>query len=300
MLFLLCIGLSFQKTYGRLSVKNGKIVGNSEAGGPILRGVSLGWDTWWSQYYNADSINHLVTDFHANVIRAAIGIEPSGGYLENKQKALTNLYAAVDASLAQGVYVIIDFHAHQVHTAEAKEFFTTVATKYAGNELIIYEIFNEPESAGWSEIKTYATDVIKTIRAIDPDNLILVPTPQWDQLIDQAASDPLTGFDNIAYVLHFYAGTHGSSFRDRGQKAVDAGLSVFISESGAMNADGDGSLNKNEFENWINWAETNNIPWVVWCLESKAESASILPATGGWAQLTEWGTYIKALITKYQ
>ena len=39
-------------------------------------------------------------------------------------------------------------------------------------------------------------------------NLIIVGTPFWAQNVDEAADDPLSG-TNIAYTLHFYAGSHG-------------------------------------------------------------------------------------------
>lgn len=62
---------------------------------------------------------------------------------------------------------------------------------------------------GWSgTIKPYAQAVISAIRAIDPDNLIVVGTPTWSQDVDVAAADPIAG-TNIAYTLHFYAGTQG-------------------------------------------------------------------------------------------
>ncbi len=42
---------------------------------------------------------------------------------------------------------------------------------------VIYEIFNEPDYETWPEVKAYSEEVIKTIRAIDPDNIILVGSP---------------------------------------------------------------------------------------------------------------------------
>jgi endoglucanase len=294
-MFLL-VGIASAATFGKLAVDGTHIVGSN--GSPvILRGVSLGWDTWWGQFFTADSVRHLVSDFHSNVIRAAIGIEPEGAWLEQPQKAYQHLYAVVDAAIAQGVYVLVDFHAHQVHTNEANNFFKTVVQKYSGNQYVIYEIFNEPESAGWSEIKTYANSVISTIRAIDSTALILAPTPQWDQKPDTAAADPLSG-KNIAYTLHFYAGTHGASLRNTAVAAA-AKIPLFVSEFGGMNADGDGA-NTNELNQWITALEDLKISYIAWCIEAKAESCSILPVSGSWTQLTSWGNQVKQLITGKQ
>src|SRR5690606_41644798 len=52
-----------------------------------------------------------------------------------------------------------------------------------------------------------------------PDNLIIVGTPTWSQDVDVASNDPITGYSNIAYTLHFYAGTHGQFLRDKASTA---------------------------------------------------------------------------------
>jgi endoglucanase len=298
MFFLVSLVSSAVPTFGRMAVKNGKVVGAN--GDPvILRGVSLGWDTWWGQFYNEDTIQHLVTDFHANLIRAAIGIEPARAYLQDKQTALNHLDAAVKAAIKLGVYIIIDFHAHQLHTTEAKEFFTTVANKYKGSEFVIYEIWNEPESANWATIKQYAKDVIPVIRAIDPDAVILVSNSQWDQHPDEPAADPLS-FTNIAYVVHFYAGTHGQWLRDRVTAALAKGIAIFVSECGGMNSDGDGAVSTTEWNNWVDLLEKNKISYATWCVEAKAESASILKVSANWNDLTDWGKTVKQTITSRQ
>jgi endoglucanase len=295
-MFLLA-SLAWSATFGKLGTKGTNVVGSN--GDPvILRGVSLGWDTWWSRFYTADSVNHLVNDFHANIIRAAIGIEPEGGWLEQPNAAYQHLYTVADACISKGVYVILDFHAHKVHTTEAQNFFRTVANRYKGNQYVIYEIFNEPESATWSQIKQYANSVISTIRGIDSSGLILVPNAQWDQKPEEPANDPLTG-DNLAYVVHFYAGSHGASLRNS-VKTAAAKIPIFVSEFGGMNSDGDGAIATSELNSWISTLEDLKISYVAWCIEAKAESCSILPVSGSWSQLTNWGNIVKQLITGKQ
>ena len=41
-------------------------------------------------------------------------------------------------------------------------------------------------------VKAYSVEVIKTIRAIEPNAVILVGCPHWDQDIHLAADDPIT------------------------------------------------------------------------------------------------------------
>ena len=80
-----------------------------------------------------------------------------------------------------------------------------MALEYGAFPNVIYEIYNEPLNVSWSNvIKPYAMSVISIIREIDPDNLIIVGTPNWSQRVDMAAQDPIVEFENIAYTLHFY------------------------------------------------------------------------------------------------
>nr|BAF57332.1 putative glycosyl hydrolase family5 [uncultured symbiotic protist of Hodotermopsis sjoestedti]BAF57338.1 putative glycosyl hydrolase family5 [uncultured symbiotic protist of Hodotermopsis sjoestedti]BAF57339.1 putative glycosyl hydrolase family5 [uncultured symbiotic protist of Hodotermopsis sjoestedti] len=284
--------------FGRLSVKGNQIVGESQKG-IQLRGVGLSWHNWWHQFYNADTVKHLKNDFHANVVRAAIGVEKEGGYYDDQNRAYEDLYAVIDAAIANGIYVIVDWQAFQIHLSDATSFFTKVATKYHSSSYIIYELFNEPESASWSEIKSYSESLIKTIRAIDPDNLILVPTPNWDQYVKQAAADPITIDNNIAYTIHIYVGTHPLSYIDDAKEALKK-IPLFGTEIGAMNADGDGALDRAKFTQWINFYEENKISYLAWAVQSKQESDSILKPSENWNDLSEWGTLFKETITRYQ
>ena len=88
----------------------------------------------------------------------------------------------------------------------------------------------------WEQVKSYSVEVIKTIRAIEPDAVILVGCPHWDQDIHLAADDPITGYSNIMYTLHFYANTHGQWLRDRADYALGKGLPIFVSECAGMEA----------------------------------------------------------------
>lgn len=67
---------------------------------------------------------------------------------------------------------------------------------------------------------------------------------EWD--VDIAAESPLTE-PNVAYALHFYAGTHKDWHREKAEKAIAAGLPLFISECGSMEATGDGPI---DYESW--------------------------------------------------
>lgn len=292
--------------HGQLRVQGAKLLGAN--GAPVtLRGQAFGWDNWWPQYYNADVVQRLRDDWCVDVVRPAMGIEPAGAYLTNPEASKARITAVVDAAISAGVYVIIDWHAHNLHEPEAVAFFSEMAQRYGQHPNVLYEIFNEPEQdETWQQVKDYATAVIGAIRKHDPDNIVIVGSPEWDQRIDLVAADPLKGVTNVVYAVHFYAGTHGQWLRDRTQAAVDAGIPVFVSESSGSEASGQGKIQYREWEAWVSFMESNGISWLNYSVSDKpGETISVLqpgaPANGAWtdAHLTESGKYVRNLLRKY-
>ena len=280
--------------YGQLSVSNGQLVG-SDSTPIVLRGVSYGWHTWWPRFYNAETVKWLKDDWHCNIVRAAMGVKPDSSYLTHPDKALSQITAVIDGALENGLYVIVDWHSHGIYTAQAKDFFSQMAKKYQNCPNIIWEIFNEPVIQPWEDIKEYATTIISEIRAQGSNNVILVGCPHWDQDIDKVAANPIIGFNNIMYTVHFYADTHKQWLRDRCDSALALNIPIFISESGVCNANGDGEINAPEWNTWIDWCETNKISWITWMVADKEETCSLLcpsaNSTGNWTEndLTEGG-----------
>jgi endoglucanase len=271
----------------------------------VLRGMSFGWHNFWPRFYNAGAVNWLATDWKCSVVRAAMGVEPSKGYLEDPDGSVQKIKAVVDGAIKAGIYVIIDWHSHNIRQEEAKQFFKEMATTYGKYPNIIYEIFNEPDYESWDEVKAYSSDVIKTIRAIDPDNIILVGSPHWDQDIHIVAETPLIGFTNLMYTVHYYAATHKQDLRERCNYALGKGIPIFISESAGMEASGDKALNLDEWQRWIDWSEKNMISWIIWSVSDKNETCSVLLPTasseGGWkpSDLKESGAKSRKLLKKY-
>jgi endoglucanase len=276
---------------GQLQV-NGRYMCNERGDTISLRGVSYGWHNLWPRFYNAKTVKWLKNDWRCSVLRAAMGVYPGveDGYLVNPGFALETVEKVINAAIKEDIYVIIDWHAHNFHPELAKEFFGSMARKYGKNPHIIYEIFNEPtHDHFWPEIKAYAQEIIAEIRQYDPDNIIVVGTPWWDQHVDIAAADPIIGYDNIMYSLHFYAASeaHQEPLRTRAQKAIDMGLPIFVTESSGCEHTGNGKLDIPEWTKWIEFIEKNRISWISWSISNKNETCSmILPRgsyDGGWA-----------------
>ena len=292
------------KQYGHLQVQGAQLC--DQQGQPVvLRGVSLGWHNLWPRFYNKKVVQTLKYEWNCSVIRAAMGIMIEDNYLENPDYALECMTAVIESAIKQNVYVIIDWHSHIMKTAEAKQFFGEMARKYGKHPHIIYEIYNEPVEDSWAALKKYAAEVIGEIRKYDPDTVVLVGCPHWDQDIHLVAESPLEGFDNVMYTVHFYAATHGDQLRDRMENAVKKGIPVFISESGATEATGDGKIDSESEGKWIELCERLGISWVCWSISDKNESSSMLlpraTATGPWADdvIKEYGQLVKGLLKKY-
>ncbi|MFR9532617.1 MAG: cellulase family glycosylhydrolase [Rikenellaceae bacterium] len=265
----------------------------------VLHGVSYGWHVFWPRFYNAESVA-VLKGWGANVVRAALGVEPDGGYLDKPEWSAELIYDVVDAAIENEIYVIVDWHSHNINLTEAKAYFAEVATRYKGVPNVIYEIFNEPDYESWVEVKAYSKHVIKTIRDIDPDALILVGSPTWDQDVHIAADDPITEYDNLMYTLHFYAATHKQSLRDKADYALSKGLPLFISECAGMESSGDGYLDQDSWREWREWAAENSVSWVAWSLSDKDETCSMLTAaasdSGPWDEdvLKPWAQIVRA------
>jgi aryl-phospho-beta-D-glucosidase BglC (GH1 family) len=294
--------------YGQLAVKGNRIVDQKSQ--PVsLAGPSLFWsNTGWGadKYYNADVVNYIQEQWNAPIIRAAIGAGLNGGMLTHADENLAKAEAVVDAAINQGMYVILDWHAHHAedHPQNAIAFFEHFARKYGEQPNIIYEIYNEPlADTDWhTVIKPYAQKLIGAIRAIDPDNLIIVGTQTWSQDVDKAADDPITGYSNIAYTLHFYAGTHKAELRKKAQYALDKGIALMVTEWGTVNANGDGAVDRASTEQWVAFMKRNQLSHANWALNDKKEGASMLKpraaADGFWSDddLTESGSFVKSIV----
>jgi hypothetical protein len=297
--------------------------GEVQFGGP---GTSkAGSSFFWSNgkysadlFYNADAVKWLHDDWGALLVRAAMAVDDNkptpgepiptlGGYLTRPFDNELNVQKVVDAAIENGMYAIIDFHAHraQDEAAEAVAFFRKMATKYGTFDNVIYEIYNEPTGIDWPGIKAYAQPVIDAIRAVDPDNLIIVGTPEFSQDVDIAANDPIAD-NNVAYTLHFYAATHGQGLRDKAIAAIGSGAALFVTEWGTTPASGEGNPDTNATNTWMQFLKDNNISHANWGVADQtvvgaAQLVRGASPSGNWtdAQLSASGRLAKSIIQSW-
>lgn len=323
-------GSSFRSSYGPVSQYGqlqagtnssgqGRIYGScatySRSGSEVqVKGMSLYWslNDYGTRFWNSTYITKLVQDWGIQLIRAPMGVDEDwgdGNYFSNMSYYQGKMDDVVQAAIDNDIYVIIDYHSHKApdNLSGAKEFFSRMAQKWGAYDNVIFEIFNEPACKkngsgdcsqstygggymSWSTIRSYADEVVETIRSYS-DNLIIVGTPMWDQQPNAAIGSTVNG-TNIAYAFHYYAGSHSTSSEGANAvAAMNAGLSVFVSEWGTINANGDGSVASSN-TGWQTWLNTYKLSSANWSVSDLNEGASIFTNASTWT-LSASGNWVK-------
>lgn len=269
------------QNYGALGTSAGEVVSQKTGKIAMLRGVSLYWsDATGLQYYKPEVISWAAKNLGIDVFRFAMGVqyynsdgnatEPldaSYSYMGSPSTYLSKIDQMVQAAVENDVYIIIDWHSHRAENeiTAADTFFTRMAKTYGNIPNVIFEIYNEPVKTAWSTITSYANTVAAHIRQYS-DNLILVGTPSWSQLTSYGGVTAT----NVAYVFHFYAGTHTvGTYRSRITAAKNAGYAVFVSEWGTTAANGKGSANESNTNDWFTFMEANHLSNCNWSLRQE-------------------------------
>lgn len=276
---------------GQLHVSGTKLV-DSNNNIVQLKGVSTHGIQWgeMSPYVNEDTIRSI-HDWGANVFRIAMYVEENGYLAGGDQTKLKQIIDdGVTYATKYGMYVIIDWHVLNFspdrYTTQAQEFFAEMAQKYADHDNIFYEICNEPVGSNWnSNIKPYAEAVISTIRQYDKDAVIIVGTNNWSQDVDDVIGNELSD-SNVMYALHFYAATHKDAIRNKLKAALNAGLPIFVSECSICDASGNGSIDYDSANTWLNLLNENSISYVAWSICNKNESSALLSSSC--TKLSDW------------
>ena len=303
-----CVPVAAASKLPRLQVKGTQLV-NSSGKKVQLRGISTHGLSWYPEYVNQSAFTFMKKNWKVNAVRLAMYTAEYNGYCTGDASNRRKLEACIDNGVKYatnaGMYVIIDWHIlsdgnPQQNQKEALKFFKKMAKKYKNNTNVIYEICNEPNGGTtWADVKSYAEEVIPIIRKNAKDALIIVGTPTWSQDVDIAAEDPVTGYDNIMYAVHFYAATHTDNIRNKVTMALSKGLPIFVSEFSICDASGNGAIDYDQAAKWFDLIDSNNLSYAAWNLSNKAETSSLIDSsctkTSGWADedYSETGKWLK-------
>lgn len=286
---------------GQLRVSGMQLV--NECGTAIqLRGVSSHGLQWYglSQCMDYCCVTSSGLDYLANtvgidVFRIAC-YSAENGYVSNPSGFTAQVNNIVEMCEQKGIYALIDWHNltdgdPNTNIIYARTFWESMATAHKNRRNVIYEICNEPNGVSWSQIKTYANDIIPRIRAIDNDAVIIVGTPNWSQLGWDVVNDKLS-FSNIMYTFHFYAATHDTSMLSN----FVGLLPIFVTEWAATEATGAGGTNYTRADQFISIMATNKISWCAWSWSEAPEASGMLNAgacnAGTWSSYKPTGSYV--------
>ncbi len=261
---------------GSLHVQDGVLA--DQTGRKVqLRGVSSHGLTWYPDFIAPDFIKGISEDWNSNLLRLAMYSEIYCG--EEKEESLQLLEQGIEAAVEADMYVLADWHIlhdydPNMNLAEAVEFFDYISSKYGHLPHLLYEICNEPNGeTHWSDVMEYCDVIIPVIRKNDPDAVITVGTPEFDRNLSAAVLRPLP-YDNVMYVLHFYAASHHEGLRKELQAALESGLPVFISECGICASDGNGRIDYESAAEWFTFLRDHDLSYAVWSLSDKDESSA--------------------------
>jgi len=262
---------------GRLQVISNQLC--NSRGYPIqLRGMSTHGLQWfgWGDCINDSSLDALANDWGADILRVS-NYPDEGGYKTDPTRYRAMIDTLVDETFERGIYVILDWHMLSpgdpwYNINEARSFFEYMSQRHGQKGHVIYELCNEPNGVSWENIKSYAEDIIPRIRQYDPDGIILVGTRAWSSFgisdgngPDEVINNPLTGDNahNVMYTFHFYAASHGQSYRNGFSYAADH-LPVFVTEWGSVMYSGDGLNDLQSTQLWIDLMAEKKISWTNW------------------------------------
>jgi endoglucanase len=281
--------------HGEISVSNGKLV-NSEGISIQLCGMSTHGLNYFDNFYTKNAIKALGSSdgWRADILRVSLYAR-EGGYEKNPSYYTERVDSLVEWASAEGLYVLIDWHQlapgdPNLDIENAKIFFEHMAMTHGSKPNILFDICNEPNSDGaydsnWEEIplgytvtwnnhiKPYAETIIPIIRKYS-DNIVIVGTEQYSSRPDLVIGNELS-FDNVMYAMHFYAASHGATFRNYVTQAVNAKIPVFVTEFGTQNYSGEGDNSSSESNKWLSLLKTHKISWCNWNYSNDWRSGAV-------------------------
>ncbi|MBN2019609.1 MAG: glycoside hydrolase family 5 protein [Sedimentisphaerales bacterium] len=202
----------------------------------VLRGVSMidlgATEIWYGGAINMiDRITDLNEDrgvspgWYTKIIRIPIcphdsalfgssplTFDPNDPNASGNTTLYTLLRTVVDYCADKDVYAIIDWH-HMANTydelADTNVFWEYMATRFADDSHVLFELFNEPMNSGsteaqrWDSVRADMQTWVDIVRTYAPNNLILVGTPHYDQILAPVVDNPIAD-NNVVYVCHLY------------------------------------------------------------------------------------------------
>ncbi len=291
----------------------------------ILRGVCVGDVGIARRNRPPGDYAAIASDWRANAVR--IGVAPSS-WRADPAGALRLLRADVDAALAAGMFVLIDWHTigwpgerpmgaytqevtwrgdpkdlYDADFALATDFWRACAREFGPDGRVAFHLWCEPVRAEddwktppgstWPELKGWFVRLTETIRAERAPNLVLASGDRWAYDLRGIREDPLPD-PNTAYEWHVYAG-HDRDDPKRWAAALDgldAVAPVLVTEWGFQRETDDHYKGTAEGfgRPFLDFIESRRMGWTAWCWHPSWGPPML---ERDWRTPTEFGAFLR-------
>ena len=232
--------------------------------------------------------------------------------------------------LANNVYVMLDLHwsdtgvagggnvcsggQHDMPDNNSTAFWTSVATRYANNNAVLFDLYNEPKGIGswtlWRNGGGGMTDggyttpgmqsLLNTVRATGAKNIVIAGGLNWAFDLTGVPANALTDAtgNGVVYATHIYPWKAGPCDQASGcfDAAVPAAVHntypVMVTEFGQDN-NANGVPNNSWAQSVMTWSKANTNGYIAWCLHDAA-SPCLITSFAGYTPSSWFGTTVKA------
>ena len=166
--------------------------------------VSLDWQSTGDHVL--ESIAQSMDVWQANMVRLPLN---QGYWINNTNNYRNQVAAAVNAVASRDKYVMLDLHGYGQPDANSTVFWQSVASTYANNPSVLFDLFNEPHGISWSTWQSSMQGLLNTVRNTGANNIVVAGGLDWGFDLSGVASgayalnDPLAT-DNLMYGSHVY------------------------------------------------------------------------------------------------
>ena len=337
---LLSLAAQLRATSADLKVSGNKIVTVSGSCPIFFKGVNIPSMEWMnapdgptgSANGVLTSTQYMVANWGANIVRVPLNQDRWLGTACGITAATYQGYVdqIVNWCNTNNVYVLLDLHWSDTGTAgggsvcssgqhdmpddNSSTFWTSVATRYANNPAVLFDLYNEPKGiSSWSEWRNGGnaqTDggyhspgmqgLLTTIRATGANNIVVAGGLNWafdlTQIGTYALTDTASGH-GVVYATHIYpwkaspCDQAGGCFDGAVPASIHNTYAVMVTEFGQNNG-ANGVPNNSWAQSVMTWAKANANGYIAWCLHTSASPCLI----SDWSYTpTSWfGTTVKA------
>ena len=290
-------------------------------GKPVtLRGVCVGDVRLARTARRRGDYRTIARDWKANCVR--IGVAPVS-WRRNPERTLAALGADVAAALAQGMFVIIDWHAigwpdgytqlsdgskalYDSDFALATSFWRRCAATYRGDGRVAFQLWCEPvfqrqewrtrRGSTWMALRPFFLRMTETVRTAGAPNLLLATGTNWAYDLKGIREDLLPDA-NTAYEWHVYGDPVevDEAHWERATDGLERVKPVVVTEWGFQEATDEHFKGTAEGfgKPFLRFMDERGMGWTAWCWNPEWTPNML---RDDWRTPTPFGAFVKAAL----